>query len=331
MLAEKIRTDINDLIENFLEEFSEGSDIIIQYKKNDVTIYGSSILDNQYPNDINLFVKLNISDYTNEDSILEQLNDFIYNSYQKKYLDIPISLKFDFYDFEECDLGRGINLESLINENKIKKIAFDKLKLKQSTELNINNSEEARKAFSELANKQRGEPENKMREIQNLISGTYSWQLEHIGDLTHRISQRVYVNHDSIEDALNDIETKIQNGLFYLSSEYDLRNKHSKRIISDYIDVSHIYKSVEDYEKSINKESQLYSKYHAQLPVYNIVQYHARESAVHLGRQDYRRSRYHLEKLDDIIKNEEFVYKASQYNPNFEKELNINKKIKPKI
>jgi hypothetical protein len=236
-----------------------------------------------------------------------------------------------FEDIQELCNEKNIKLEDFISQNYKKRILLDKLNLSNSKDKNIMNSTEAKNKFIELADLQRGYPEIKMVETQKFIGGGHLCeQIEHIGDLTHRISQRTYINSEKIEHSLGDIKSKIENGIDKLSTNDVSLERFENRLESNF---NHLLKhdllenitSFKDFkDKSIAMLTE-YSKLHSELPVYNIVQLNARDAAVNLGLFKFDAALSNLLKLDKIIKNEEFVKLASTYDPNYEKSILENK------
>ena len=118
--------------------------------------------------------------------------------------------------------------------------------------------------FNDLANEQRGEPESAMNKLtrgNNLIF--WGTLLEHMGDLIHRMSQdpSFYLGgHEYVLD-------KVKNAF------YNLRFKHE----IDKIDLNdNVLQLAEDYVNA-----------HKRLPVYNRVQYLARQCAIQTGQRDF--------------------------------------------
>ena len=205
------------------------------------------------------------------------------------------------------------------------------MELSNSKTLNINNSEEAKEKFINLAYSQRGLPEEQMKDIQMYMGGgVLTNQIEHIGDLTPRIAQRTYIEGLGIECTLGDIRDKINNGIRTLSRK---DNGFVRELQSN---LEENYKSKEEsldvFKNKCFEMLKTYSDYHSKLDVYNVFQYNSREAAVKLGKLDVEGCLSHLITLNKIIENEDFVKFASTYDPDYEKNnvKNTNKKrIKP--
>jgi hypothetical protein len=339
----KFRVDSSDEIFDSKNNYILYGDILINDDVDEINVFlnvnfGYSDLPEKYNDNNNYDIGVGTDEeFFPDGKVLgkEKIQSSLNRLNSLSFLDKKVNIHISLSEFEDLDLGKGFNLHNLTSSNTKKRLIIDKINLKNDTSLNINNSEEAINKFSELAEKQRDKPEHQMLKIQKMMTGgVLSHQVEHIGDLTHRISQKVYIRNSSVESSLTDIVPKIERGLRSLKSKYGFEKEHNENVFNAYEgrnDLKEKYKTLESYDKALNKEFDDYSKLHSELKVYNIVQYHCREAAVTLGKKEFDKTIKHLEALDDIIKKEEFVYKASQYNPNFERELNIKQKIKPKI
>jgi GNAT superfamily N-acetyltransferase len=155
-------------------------------------------------------------------------------------------------------------------------------------------------AFKGLASAQRGDPEMAMVKAQGSLgklnkSGTsvLSSLLEHVGDLTHRISQYP-ASQPSL--ALENAPPKIKKALMAL-----------RPYTRDRMDL-------EDHVPSDMPELKEYADAHAALPVYNDMQRHARDAAVALGNKDFNAANAHLTKLHDAISDGSFGNRIMEFN-----------------
>lgn len=173
--------------------------------------------------------------------------------------------------------------------------------------------------FQKLANAQRGEPEIKMvtaqRNLMDVASGIYPFYLEHVGDLTNRLSD-MYKGmstdmpfhdvipkikktsfHNSGDELYKEIIDNVQNNLKYA--------KENNKLPQDF--------SVEDALKLIKKEGQEYADKHKALEVFNEPQYLAREAAVALG--EFRLNDYDalIKSLKKMSQSEELYEQGSKY------------------
>ncbi len=153
-------------------------------------------------------------------------------------------------------------------------------------------------AFSELAEAQRDKPERAMEaaqeEIRRYPSGpALGWALEHVGDLTHRMSERP----ESGSYGKGYVAEKTRTALNIIKNPVDAAR------ISQIPDVQSLAR---------------YSEEHSRLPVYNKAQYHAREAAVSLGRRDLREAERHLLALQKMIDDGTYEQIAGAYSPSYE-------------
>jgi hypothetical protein len=155
-------------------------------------------------------------------------------------------------------------------------------------------------AFKGLASAQRGDPEMAMVKAQVSLgklkkSGTsvLSSLLEHVGDLTHRISE--YPTYQP-SLALENAPPKIKKALMAL------RPYRRDRM------------DLEDHVPSDMPELKEYADAHAALPAYNDMQRHARDAAVALGNKDFNAANAHLTKLHDAISDGSFGNRIMEFN-----------------
>ncbi len=171
---------------------------------------------------------------------------------------------------------------------------------------------------------QRGKPELLMSKIQQFAGGgVLPHLLEHVGDLTHRMSQR-YVTETQIENAIEYLNPKIKSALMSLRGNNFIREvqentrSNYKFFIQNKKGFKEKYPTIEIFVKEYVKLLNDYANAHAKLPVYNQAQLLAREAAVALGHQRYSDCEKYLTKLDRMI-NETGMFStiASQYNPKY--------------
>ena len=167
--------------------------------------------------------------------------------------------------------------------------------------------------FKEMAHKQRGAPESQMIRVQQAMGGgVLSPVVEHIGDLTNRISPAHPYNW-AIDESLN----KIDRCLSYLTNRYGFERELEGNIRAN---CEYRKQTPEEFKAKLDRELTKYAEEHSKLPVYNEVQWHARQAAVEVGRQYWWRAIDHLRKLKDILENhpertKEHNKDLSQYEP----------------
>ena len=168
--------------------------------------------------------------------------------------------------------------------------------------------------FAELADLQRGTPELKMLSAQTVMggSGILSYLLEHVGDLTHRMSKE-YAEVTSYGDVL----PKVRRALRELRSPYKYKpemgtqeaySKSGAGFFKDHMEqLARTYRfnkkeqgekrTFEQYVDDVSRSASEYAKAHSKLPVYNEMQRAARDAAVHLGLQMWPEAIRNLEIL----------------------------------
>ena len=152
------------------------------------------------------------------------------------------------------------------------------------------------KAFQELANLQRQEPETAMVEARNVLGGgVLSFAIEHTGDLTNRMADK----YDFFEGYGYDVGNKVRKVLSTLRNEYGFEKEHRDNIRSnaDYDGISE-----KELQDASTKALQKYADAHKKLKVYNEPQKWARDAAVALGEQRFGDAEKLLSKLENLIK-----------------------------
>ena len=152
------------------------------------------------------------------------------------------------------------------------------------------------KAFAKLADDQRGKPEDmggagRMGANPGLshATGVYTNLTEHIGDLTHRMSQRYCQN---MSYGYEMVLAKVERGLRYLNSPYGFQREVESNLKGNFQYQSREtpdFKWRGDFVGFCNSwlpSCTRYADAHAELVVYNAAQYHARQAAIELGNRD---------------------------------------------
>lgn len=122
-------------------------------------------------------------------------------------------------------------------------------------------------------------PEHAMNEYQSYTSGILGHLLEHIGDLTHRLTNNIKfgsINIDSVMEKVAIAMPRLERGQALLredkenleaSARFHDRSFALHKISADLILKNYIYG-------------------HEQVPVYNKIQKHARDAAIFIGQKD---------------------------------------------
>jgi len=186
-------------------------------------------------------------------------------------------------------------------------------------------TEEVDKKFKELANGQRGDPEIQMVRIQKLLQGggaPLSGTLEHVGDITHRMSALGAYN----DYGYYEVVPKVKRCLSALTQGYGFKREYDenldRHIIPELLK-KNPGKTEQDIRHFIDTQLEKYAYYHSQLPVYNQVQWLAQHAAMALGYQSYNGAAMYLEKLNKfLVTPEKWNEAASQYTPNYKPNVN---------
>ena len=155
------------------------------------------------------------------------------------------------------------------------------------------------KAFLAIADLQRGPPEHAMLRVQHTMGGgVLSPVVEHIGDLTHRMTEHADAGY-WLEDI---IQEKVRRGLSYLTHGYGFEKEMHENMRANKTDVEKLDRLLIEY-----------SKEHEKIPVYNAAQYHGREAAVALGYKDWDTSIVHLQVLQNMLDQKAYERVAASY------------------
>src|SRR3990172_9858666 len=140
--------------------------------------------------------------------------------------------------------------------------------------------------FAEVGRQQRGEPEAAMLSIQHYHAGVLSFVVEHVGDLTHRMTHHVGYG-TTYPDLVGE---KVDKTLSCLKSGYGFEKEHNENVVANGTDHSVIDAKLGEYADA-----------HRRLPVYNRPQWLGREAAVALGDKDWSRAAGHLSELQGML------------------------------
>ena len=187
------------------------------------------------------------------------------------------------------------------------------------------------KLFQDLADEQRGAPEMAMVEAQGKLGGgVLSHAIEHVGDLTHRMTDK----YDNFKGYGYDVGNKVDSVLRSLRSEYGFEKEFNENIRA-----ASSYKGIPEnrFRDTATKSLQRYADAHKNLRVYNEPQKLARDAAVALGEQRFKDAEELLSKLQNLIKGEGVTAQsgenisdayrraAGEFDPEFEKTIKKKK------
>jgi len=169
-------------------------------------------------------------------------------------------------------------------------------------------------AFVELGNEQRGLPEIAMRKAQTALGGgVLSFVLEHVGDLTHRMSH--HAHYGSFYPGI--VRDKVEKTLGTLTRGYGFEKEAEENVRSSvsYRQEKDPSLTEEAYRAEVDKRLAAYAQEHAKLPVYNYAQAMARHAAITLGKKNYKATIGALERLQDMFRegDQAFAKHAAEY------------------
>ena len=160
------------------------------------------------------------------------------------------------------------------------------------------------KLFDKTATAQRGAPERAMLQIQSVAGGgVFPWAVEHVGDLTHRMSE----SFDFFRGGRENVQDKVEKTLRTLTHRYGFEKEMMENFQSNYefrvergeIDPEKL--SHEQYVEQIKDLSKAYAAEHRKIPVFNKVQKTARTAAIALGNWDFKLAKVALWNLKDLL------------------------------
>jgi len=159
--------------------------------------------------------------------------------------------------------------------------------------------------FVELGNAQRGAPEAAMERAQLAMGGgVMNVLIEHVGDLTHRMSHMA--RHDY--DGYGEVHEKLNTTLYYLRSDYGFEREMWENFQNNARARGVPY---DGYWKRIREALAVYTEAHRKLPAYNEAQWLAREAAIETGELHFDLVEKYLKKLQRMQKTREMWHKAA--------------------
>jgi hypothetical protein len=162
--------------------------------------------------------------------------------------------------------------------------------------------------FWKLGYDQRGKPEQLMMKAQKEMGGgVLSQAIEHVGDLTNRMTP----NH-SLGFAYEESLGKAQRILRDLKREYGFRKEAEENLrnAAEYYNIP-----LEEYKSKVNSALDAYADAHEELVTYNPLQTLARDAAVALGRRDFEKATELLQEFVDRIPTQKDFVAEMQPSP----------------
>lgn len=157
-----------------------------------------------------------------------------------------------------------------------------------------------KKAFVELGEQQRNRPERAMLQVQDTFSGAINEIVEHVGDLTHRMTHQMKWGAD--KDGYETVKEKLNKTIGSLGNGYGFENELGDNIAGN---AKFFDKDPEEIREELNKVLKIYAREHSKLTVYNEAQWLAQHAAIAVGMQKWKRALYYLTQLDRLAKDKE--------------------------
>ena len=152
-------------------------------------------------------------------------------------------------------------------------------------------------AFLHLADAQRDKPERAMLLVQRAnAGGVLNPVVEHIGDLTHRMTEEAKYGSAGYEI----VKDKVQKCLRWLTHPYGFEKEHRENIEGNARDLG---MPTHDHAQKVESALDYYAKMHQSLVVYNRCQWLARQAAVAVGHQNWSTAISCLRMLQEKLAN----------------------------
>jgi len=192
--------------------------------------------------------------------------------------------------------------------------------------LNKQLTDTQQKAFAHAADTQRGAPEQAMLDIQFMTGGgVYSYVVEHVGDITHRMMQKPGWNTNRGEEYVGDKTEKtlrtLEHGYGFekemmenFHNSFEFRKERGQKF-GRHDDKD--FDTADDFIKEIKRLGQKYAQEHQKVPVFNHPGWLAREAAITLGLFQFDKTRRHLRDLLKIVDSDDYAEQASKFQRNY--------------
>jgi hypothetical protein len=150
-------------------------------------------------------------------------------------------------------------------------------------------------SFEKVGKAQRSLPLSKAKEAQRHSSGVMTYLMEQISDILHRLSHHAEFGRSYSEC----VSPKVTSSINTLSRGKAFVEEHMDNVANnaEYKDINPI-----EFKGVLDKLLIEYSNLHKDIPVYNSIQWTAREAAISLGEQDFDRCLFCLNILDAELK-----------------------------
>ncbi len=180
-------------------------------------------------------------------------------------------------------------------------------------------------AFEQTANTQRGEPELAMTSVQKQLGGgILSVAIEHVGDLTHRMSEKGAVyGSEFVSPKVNQRLKDLKSGYGFLRDHYESLNRtidfeFEKKYPKVKKDTPTYEKFKVKFKQNIENALINYSNQHKKIPVWNEMQLAAREAAIALGELDVNKAIQNLEIIKKALDDGTYKEKSIKFDKNID-------------
>lgn len=156
------------------------------------------------------------------------------------------------------------------------------------------------KAFDDMAGAQRGRPERAMGAAQWAMGGgVLNFAIEHTGDLTNRMAKKMHITY--LGDAgLEYVDDKVRKVLRTIRWPYGFKREHEENMVNNKVD-----------RAKVDRLLRRYADEHRKLPVFNLMQWNAREAAVALGEQNFPKAEAHLAEIEKVLDQDDAAWYAA--------------------
>lgn len=167
---------------------------------------------------------------------------------------------------------------------------------------------------------QRGDPEDAMLAAQDFMGGgVLSNAIEHIGDLTHRITENPSFRYETVLKKVNAMINSLDRGDDMIPFEEEVQRN---------IVVNSKYRNLSPNEFKVQIDMLLkdYVSEHEKIPTFNDLQEHSKQAAIAIGNQDYEKTLQHLYAIKaELDKGQEsFVKKTLEHNVDITTDTGLN-------
>lgn len=138
-----------------------------------------------------------------------------------------------------------------------------------------------------------------MLEAQHIMGGgVMQVAVEHVGDLTHRMTHMLSWGNGPSEAGINEVGDKVKKVLRMIRSPYGFMREFHENVTNN---ARYQGKDPKQHWQQVEAALRRYAQAHAELPVFNRAQWYARDAAIRLGLLDVERMRASLGMLERLL------------------------------